>query len=422
MSKNINQSNLYRDFKIPPNRANIRLSGPMDSVSGVNTKFLQMGLTAADLTPIDWRRKVNLSPIMNQQNCGDCWAMSSTSALADRFIIQNNIRNLRLEPAITAQCAQPDQIDQGCQGGDPYRAGKFFESTGVPSVDNTCKSWGKLCMPSNCILESCQDLTYMCKDSVFYRAISNSTTNLTIKGQNSIDVETTISNIKRELLNGPVVAAFFVPKDFMASVIYKWKATNGIFINGAYNDILDRLASDKLKNNLGITNSSHWADIILEKGNPSGHAVSIVGWDRGNAGPYGDVSYWIVRNSWGSDWNEDGYFRIAMNDSGLNENLGFDIPVANLIISSTNELRPLGEFYGGCVSFDPDLMTGAPRGTIYSGPKSHEVKVWVILLIVFTVLIAGGLGYYFWIRKVKIGNMNNYNINQITEILPKSME
>jgi len=36
------------------------------------------------------------------------------------------------------------------------------------------------------------------------------------------------------------------------------------------------------------------------------HAVTLVGW-----GVDGDQKYWIVQNSWGSDWGEVGYFRIA---------------------------------------------------------------------------------------------------------------
>jgi len=35
-----------------------------------------------------------------------------------------------------------------------------------------------------------------------------------------------------------------------------------------------------------------------------GHAVIIVGWDEAE-------EYFIVKNSWGEDWGEDGYFRIA---------------------------------------------------------------------------------------------------------------
>lgn len=38
----------------------------------------------------------------------------------------------------------------------------------------------------------------------------------------------------------------------------------------------------------------------------SNHGVSLVGW--GNDTTYGD--YWILRNSWGSEWGENGYMRI----------------------------------------------------------------------------------------------------------------
>ena len=134
MSKNVNQTALYQNFRIPPNRANIQVKGVIPTIQAVNTKFFQMGLTAADLSPIDWRKKVQLSVVMDQEDCGDCWAMSSTSALADRFIIQKKIRALVLQPAIPAQCT-PETRNQGCNGGQTYEAGKFFETQGVPSLN-----------------------------------------------------------------------------------------------------------------------------------------------------------------------------------------------------------------------------------------------------------------------------------------------
>jgi C1A family cysteine protease len=43
-----------------------------------------------------------------------------------------------------------------------------------------------------------------------------------------------------------------------------------------------------------------------------GHFVLIVGWGQSRR-----VKYWIVKNSWGTDWGEDGFFRIKMNDSSI---------------------------------------------------------------------------------------------------------
>lgn len=49
------------------------------------------------------------------------------------------------------------------------------------------------------------------------------------------------------------------------------------------------------------------------------HAVCVVGYDD-------DAGHWIVKNSWGEDWGEDGYVRIAYGECGLDSQFPFHDP------------------------------------------------------------------------------------------------
>ena len=49
------------------------------------------------------------------------------------------------------------------------------------------------------------------------------------------------------------------------------------------------------------------------------HAVLIVGWDD----TLGESGVWIAKNSYGTDWGDDGYFYVAYKSAGVGKNVGF---------------------------------------------------------------------------------------------------
>lgn len=149
----------------------------------------------------------------------------------------------------------------------------------------------------------------------------------------------------------------------------------------------------------------------MEGGHPAGHAVEIVGWDVGDAGEkYGKIPYWIVKNSWGTEWAEKGYYRIAMSnrEKDINIHLGFDVPVSSIHIVSTGENKPLGGVFGGGTFFEADLTTGhAPGSIIKHGEKvstKQERTVSRILLFVYFLLfclVVAGIVYYIRRRQTR---------------------
>lgn len=100
--------------------------------------------------------------------------------------------------------------------------------------------------------------------------------------------------MKLELVsNGPVVVGFEVYPDFLQ------------YAGGIYH-------------HTGITNSRELRFNPFEETN---HAVLVVGYgmDRDSG-----EKYWIVKNSWGKSWGEEGFFRIRRgNDECGIESLAF---------------------------------------------------------------------------------------------------
>lgn len=49
------------------------------------------------------------------------------------------------------------------------------------------------------------------------------------------------------------------------------------------------------------------------------HAVLLIGYGTDNSNPEKPQDYWILKNSWGKEWGENGYFRMrrGVNECGI---------------------------------------------------------------------------------------------------------
>ncbi|XP_052764132.1 dipeptidyl peptidase 1-like [Mya arenaria] len=204
----------------------------------------------------DWRNKegVNyVSPIRNQGNCGSCYAFGSMALYEARERIYTN--NSVQKVYSTQDVVSCSEYSQGCDGGFPYLiAGKYGQDFGL--VEESCFPYeGKdmPCQETTCPRTFTRDYYYV---GGYYGACNE-------------------PQMRAELVNrGPIAVSFMVYNDFLH---YK---------EGVYHHVSEL---DGKFNPWEITN----------------HVVLVVGY-----GEEGGVPYWIVKNSWGPEWGEEGFFRI----------------------------------------------------------------------------------------------------------------
>ncbi|XP_015197206.2 dipeptidyl peptidase 1 [Lepisosteus oculatus] len=206
----------------------------------------------------DWRNinGVNyVSPVRNQASCGSCYSFSSMGMLEARIrILTNNTQQPVLSPQQVVSCSE---YSQGCDGGFPYLiAGKYIQDFGV--VEESCFPYigrdSPCTLKDSCFRYYASEYHYV---GGFYGACNE-------------------AEMRLELVrNGPMGVAFEVYPDFMN---YK----EGIY---HHTGLMDEFNPFELTN----------------------HAVLLVGY---GSDPKTGKKYWIVKNSWGTGWGEDGYFRI----------------------------------------------------------------------------------------------------------------
>jgi len=212
--------------------------------------------------------------IRDQGSCGSCWAFGAAEAMTDRTCIVNNgTSNPTLSAEDLVSCCVL-VCGMGCNGGFPLGAWFYWTQNGLVTGGAWNSNQG--CYPYQ--VEACDHHVsgkyQPCGDEV-----ATPTCNTTCQngadyksdkhfGATAYAVSSDVSAIQTEIMtHGPVEGSFTVYADFLT---YK---------SGVYHYV----SGDEL----------------------GGHAIKILGWGVDNG-----ENYWIVANSWNSDWGNQGFFNI----------------------------------------------------------------------------------------------------------------
>lgn len=193
--------------------------------------------------------------VQDQGNCSASYAMATVSTAADRICHQTN-KKVSFSSQEIINC---DKANYHCEGGYVTRALNWGKRKGL--LAETCHEWtGKF--------EECGDdyKNNECRlNNEFYKV-------------NDWCLAQEEQGIKREIMaGGPVIAQIQVYTDFLT-----------------YSEGIYHRTEDAFKFN-------------------GQHIVKIIGWDKSPEG----ADFWLIENTWGTTWGEEGFAKISMQDKSI---------------------------------------------------------------------------------------------------------
>ncbi|TET70368.1 MAG: hypothetical protein E3J56_08100 [Candidatus Aminicenantes bacterium] len=211
-------------------------------------------------TSFDWSDNNGnwVTPVRDQGYCGSCWAFATVAQMES--LIRIFYGNPFLDVDLSEQfIVSCDTSNHGCSGGRLQNVYQFVQHTGTPDED--------------CFL-------YLATDEPCYSPLrcddwANRVEKIKMWKWAVLRLDT--NKLKKVVFeNGPVTCFMHVYYDL---VFYE---------SGCYEHV-----------------DAPWA---------GGHAVCIVGWT--------EEGCWIVKNSWGDDWGENGFFRIKFGNCKIGSQAG----------------------------------------------------------------------------------------------------
>jgi C1A family cysteine protease len=212
-------------------------------------------LVGAAPQEIDWRDKGVVTPVKNQGQCWSCWAFSTAGTLESWHAIKNG------GPSALVSLSEQELVDcandqcYGCSGGWPYKAMEFVEQNGL-----------------------CSESGYPYEGQDQPCAMSQCTPVIKPGDLTGYTQMATEDDMTTALLDGPI--SVLVEADQAAFQFYQ----SGVMDDPSCGTQID-------------------------------HAIINVGLSMSQ----GANGYWIVKNSWGASWGDNGYIMIArdVNECGI---------------------------------------------------------------------------------------------------------
>ena len=211
----------------------------------------------------DWRDQGYVSNVKDQASCGSCWAFSTVANLEGQYYKGKKVMKTFSEQMLV-DC---DTMDSGCSGGLMERTFTWLKNNGGIMEDKDYPYTGR---KGTCAKD---ETKYVDMKITGYKKLGDCT---------STWCKVPDEDIKNYLYEtGPLAVAL-----------------NANYLSAYTGGIVDY---DNKKCSLSGMN----------------HAVTMVGYGRDDTE---GKEYWIIKNSWGQDWGEEGYFRIFKgNDESGNQ-------------------------------------------------------------------------------------------------------
>ncbi|KAG6587364.1 papain-like cysteine protease C1 [Phytophthora cinnamomi] len=303
-------------------------------------------------TSLDWTTKDGgkyMTPIKNQGTCGSCWAFAGVSVVESRYAIENDVQATALSVEQVLSCSAsldhirskfPDNMtssSEGCSGGMPFLTYSYLNLSKPNGL--SCGSVIPYVMATNETDPACP---------------SELTAEVAVGWETGVSDYEVVAPSEKALLRavtrGPVTANIDATGDGFRH-----------YAGGIYD-----------------------AQDCLSDGDEINHAVVVVGFGETDAGE----KFWIIRNTWGTMWGEDGFMRIArggnVSDYGpCNLYLYADYPV-NLTVGSN------------ATSGEPSCALPPSKFESLSAMKLISLSGnQIILLVLCTVFsVAAGIALY----------------------------
>jgi len=227
----------------------------------LGTKFTATKNVTSIISPIvnapvswDWRTKGVVTKVKNQQQCGSCWAFSTTGSTEGcHALVTKNLVSVSEQNLVDCSTSQGNQ---GCDGGLMTQA-----------MDYIIQNKG---------IDTEASYPYTAEDGTC--AYSPSHIGATLKSYTNV-ITGNEADLLLKAVSGPVSVAIDASQSsfqFYSSGVYYEPACSSTQLD---------------------------------------HGVLVVGW-----GVSSGTDYWLVKNSWGSDWGLSGYImmsRLKSNNCGI---------------------------------------------------------------------------------------------------------